>query len=301
MIAMVFLAGTLPDTLALTTNLLPVADTSLFQHNPNNNLGGMDAIISGTIALGDRSRGLVRFDPAAILPANATVTSASLNLSVNTARGLNQNYRLHRVLEDWGEGESAGGGGSVGVQGAPANANEATWNARFHPSVLWSTPGGQAGSDFAANASATATMGSSSLVLSSAGMATDVQLWLASPGTNFGWMLIIADEAPTLTASRIASREAGAGAASLTIEYTVTDTPAPATPPTISSPALEPGAIRFSFNAESNRTYAVEFRDSLTASNWAVLTNIPAQAADALIHITNSVEGVERYFRVRTP
>jgi hypothetical protein len=295
------LSGALTDALALTTNLAPVADTTLFEQNPNNNLGGMDVVISGTIGLGKRSRGLLKFDIAAALPANATVTSATLNLSVPVARGAGQNYLLHRVMQDWGEGVGLGGGGATGVQGAPANANECTWNARFHPAELWTSPGGQAGSDYIASASASATMGFSVLTLSSPDMVEDVQLWLDSPGTNFGWMLIIANEAPISTASRITSRDGAANAPMLAIEYTASGTPPAATPPTISNPVLEAGAIRFSFNAESNRAYTVEFLDSLTTANWGTLTNIPAQPADTTVHVTNTVAGIERYFRVRTP
>ncbi len=297
---MALVMATRPDCLALTANLVPSADTTLFQHNPDNNLGGMDVVIAGTIGFGDHSRALMKFDIAAALPAGATVTSATLNLNVPGARGFNQSYELHRVLKDWGEGGGLGGGGGIGVQGAPAIAGEASWNARFHPATTWATPGGQSGSDFNATASAFAIMGLSTLNFDSAGMAADVQAWLDSPGTNFGWMIMIANETTLSTASRIASREALTGAPTLTIEYTVSGEPPP-TMPVISTPVLESGAIRFSFNAESNHTYTVEFRDSLTTGTWAVLTNLPAQPANTTIHITNTVSSTERYFRVRMP
>lgn len=299
--ALVVIAAPLSETLALTTNLVPVADTSLFEQNPNNNLGGMDVVIAGTIALGKHSRALLKFDIAAALPANAAVSSVILNLSVAVAHGANQDYRLHRVLRDWGEGDGSGGGGGSSVQGGPADANEATWSARFHPGVLWTVPGSQAGSDYVATSSANATMGLSALTFSSLGMASDIQMWLDSPSTNFGWMLMIANEGLTGTASRIPSREAAVGMPRLSIDYSVSSTPAPPTPPTLSAPVLEAGNLRFSFDAESNRTYTVQFRDSLTAGNWAMLTNIPAQPANATIHITNAVVGAGRFFRVQTP
>ncbi|MCL4787452.1 MAG: DNRLRE domain-containing protein [Verrucomicrobia bacterium] len=300
-VAALGLATTVGNVPALTTNLVAVADTSLFEYNSDNNLGGMDAVISGTIALGARSRGLLKFDVASALPANATVTTATLNLSVPVARGFNQTYRLHRILKDWGEGRSSGGGGGTGVQGAPANPDEATWNARFHPNVSWGTPGGQSGSDYAESASASTTMGVSSMSFNASGLAADVQLWLASPATNFGWMLLIANELPASTASRIASRESPTGKPTLTVEYTIADQPAPVIPPLISNPVLEAEKIRFSFNAQSNRTYAIEFRDSLTTSNWTELQIIPAQPADTTLHVTNDVASPQGYFRVRTP
>jgi hypothetical protein len=290
-----------PKTLALTTNLTPTADATLFQHNPNNNLGGMDALISGNIVLGERSRALLKFDIAAALPANATVTAATLHLTVNVAKGANQNYGLHRLLKDWGEGGGSGGGGATGTQGAPANPNECTWNARFHPGVTWNVPGGQSGEDYVATASATTAMGVTALTFSTAGLASDVQDWLASPATNFGWMLIIANEALGGTASRISSRESAFNLPRLTIDYTVSGTANPPAPPTLSAPTLEAGFIRFSFNAESNQTYTVQFRNSFGSGDWSNLTNIPAQPTAATIHVTNAVSGVAGYFRVRSP
>src|ERR1041384_2382100 len=103
----------------LTTNLVSSADTGLFEQSPDNNLGGMTYVVVGTINLGKRSRGLFRFDVASALPANATVTSATLTLTVAVARGVNQTFELHRVLKDWGEGAGSGGGSGTGAQGAP--------------------------------------------------------------------------------------------------------------------------------------------------------------------------------------
>jgi len=85
----------------------------------------------------------------------------------------------------------------------------------------------------------------------------------------------------------------------LTIVYSVPASP-PA-PPNIFATALGGSAIRFSFKAQSNLTYRVEFLDSISVSNWNVLTNISAQATDHIVNITNTISSPERYFRVRTP
>jgi hypothetical protein len=71
--------------------------------------------------------------------------------------------------------------------------------------------------------------------------------------------------------------------------------------PAISAPTLDGNQIRFSFMAQSNFTYTVEYCDSLTAANWTMLTNIPAQPADGTIQISDTVSAAERYFRVRAP
>ena len=80
----------------------------------------------------------------------------------------------------------------------------------------------------------------------------------------------------------------------------VAQTPA-AQAPTAFAPARVGSQIRFSFMAQSNRTYTVEYCDSLTGTNWTTLTNIPAQPADGVIQISDSMTADERYFRVKTP
>jgi hypothetical protein len=129
-------------------------------------------------------------------------------------------------------------------------------------------------------------------------MVADLQLWLDQPGTNFGWILHVAG-GQAGSGRQLASREDPSFKPVLTVEYTGTQSPA--TPPTIFGTTLEAGTIRFSFNTESNRTYTVEFQDSLTASNWAVLTNIPVQPADTTIQITNTISSDARFFRAHTP
>jgi hypothetical protein len=282
------------------TNLTSSADTGLFEQSPDNNLGGMTITIAGTIGLGKRSRALMEFDVGAVLPTNATVTSATLLLNVPMAKGAGQTFELHRVLKSWVEGSGTGGGAGTASQGRLAVAGETTWNARMFPATLWGTPGGQANSDYLSAASATAIMDASSMTFSSAGMVADVQIWLASGATNFGWMIIIADEAILNSASHISTLEDTASPPNLTIAYTVPDS-APANPPNLFNLAAVGNQIRFSFSAQSNRTYAVEFKNAVTNGSWNVLTNIPALSADTTLHITNAISGGQRYFRVRTP
>ncbi len=68
-------------------------------------------------------------------------------------------------------------------------------------------------------------------------------------------------------------------------------------------PAPSPGQITFSFQfiVESNRTYAVESRASLSSGSWSALTNVPAQPADTAISILDAFAATNRYNRVRTP
>src|SRR4030095_6565569 len=71
-------------------------------------------------ATGFRRRGVIRFDVADVLPPGVIVTRAELRLVLNHSNPQAIEIGLHRVLADWGEGESASSGGS----GAPAAAGD---------------------------------------------------------------------------------------------------------------------------------------------------------------------------------
>lgn len=282
-----------------TTNLALVADTTLHSAFPDNNFGGSTTFTSGggrISGAAGQSRTLLRFDIAAHLPAGAKINSAQLTLTVSIVSDLNSTFNLHRVLAAWGEG--GGSPGSVPGQGTPAAAGEATWTHRLAPNTGWSGAGG----DFQGTASGSRLVaGLGSYTFSAPGMATDVQMWLDNPAANFGWLLRSQAETTAGTIRRFAGRASPANAPQLVIDYSLSTPLPPAVLPVLSGPAQVGNEIRFSFNAQSNRTYAVEFRDMLGVTNWSVLTNIPALPEDAMVHITNGISGSARYFRARTP
>ncbi|MBX3359233.1 MAG: DNRLRE domain-containing protein [Phycisphaeraceae bacterium] len=152
---------------------------------------------------GERRRALLMFDVASAIPAGSTVTSVQLKLHLSRTSTGNQTISVYRLTSDWGEGTS----NPDGNEGAGANATpgEATWETKFWPSVMWTTPG----SDKVVTASASRSIASTiaSYTWSSTAMlVADVQGWLANPATNFGWVLI-GNEATTHTAKRFDSRE----------------------------------------------------------------------------------------------
>jgi hypothetical protein len=280
---------------AQTIALHPVADTSLRDNVPNNNFGAAPDLPLGVAVPGaPRNRVLLKFDLAAI-PENATITSATLELSVVLTGTGPAVFGLHRALQDWGEGTK-----STVISGAPATEGEATWNVRFHPSTFWASSGGGAGTDYVELPSATGSLEGpgSRGAFNSEQMAADIRAWLADPGANFGWFVIAVNE-PAGTGKRVGSRENPSPELRplLTVEYTVAE------PQQLElfDTALTGNQIRFSFHAEPNRAYAVEFRDSLTAGGWDVLAELPEQPAAGDRHITNTISSVEGYFRVRTP
>lgn len=163
-------------------------------------------------------RALIRFDLGAI-PAGATITSAVLRLKMTKVPGFGQgadsSMALHRVNAAWTEGNK------TGANGAAASAGEATWNSRMHNTATWTAPGGL--SDVQVQASATTPVGSTAGVTynwGGAGVLADVQLWLANPAQNFGWMLKSTSEGTARTVRGFGSREAGPDAGMLEIGYT---------------------------------------------------------------------------------
>jgi spore coat protein A len=147
-------------------------------------------------------RAVIHFNIGAFIPAGSTINTASLQMRVsrvktNTLRATT----LHRLLADWGEGTSNAGQNEG--QGAPPTTNDATWNNRFDPATPWTTPGG----DFDGTATATVLISvTGAYAWSGVSVVADVQSWLDTPSSNFGW-LIRGDETTTETTKRLDSKE----------------------------------------------------------------------------------------------
>lgn len=148
-------------------------------------------------------RAAVRFDLSGI-PAGATLTGASVRLHLDQQIGQGFLMTLHKLTASWGEGTS--NAGQPGGAGTTPATGDATWTHRFHNTTLWGTPGG----DFVSTASSTYTIGSELSdpypVWTGSGLLQDVINWVASPASNFGWLLI-GDEVQTFSAQRFSSRE----------------------------------------------------------------------------------------------
>jgi spore coat protein A len=147
-------------------------------------------------------RALLAFDIAAAVPAGSVVNSATLTLYMSRTRTQNETVDLHKVLADWGEGTSDADG-EEGT-GTTATTGDATWSHRFWSTTPWTTPGG----DFDAAVSGSATVGGQNGFYSwtSAQMASDVQAWLDTPASNFGWV-VIGNEVGSRVVKRFESRD----------------------------------------------------------------------------------------------
>jgi hypothetical protein len=206
---------------AATVSIHPAADTTLQEAYPTYNYGDGVSFTAGGRRQGGRTRALLLFDIAGNIPAGSIINSVSLTLNVTAvpSGGLNSTFDLNRLLASWGEGNGSDHGGS------PAGAGQVTWNNRFGTSGSpWSTSGG----DFSSTTSASrsiAGLGSYTFA-STAGLVADVQAWLTSPASDFGWVLRSESEVTGTTIRRFGSRNSGASAPTLTISYTSIPEPA---------------------------------------------------------------------------
>ena len=186
----------------------PDKDNTMYEDSPGTNSNGSGSYLFAGLQAsnGWARRALLHFDVSSI-PAGSTVTSAHLSLTVTQTITGPDSFDLHRVTSDWGEAGSDAPGQEGG--GTTAQDGDATWVSAFHPFTSWV----QAGGDFAATLSATASVDAvgSTPVWSSAGMTADVQSWVDGVQPNFGWVLKHSDEIqPTPgvgNAKRFASRE----------------------------------------------------------------------------------------------
>jgi hypothetical protein len=159
-------------------------------------------------------RALVHFDVAGALPEDAIIDRVFLTLYENSNNAEPSDVSLHRVLADWGEGDSFsnGGGGAAAVEG------DTTWLHTFYEYDYWVHQGGH----FVPQASATETvLGNDFYDFQSTNhMVNNVRHWLNDPERNFGWV-IIGDEYIRGSVKRFASRNSGNSDQHpvLTVEY----------------------------------------------------------------------------------
>lgn len=246
--------------------LTPIADNTIYEGEVDNSNGsGPDIFVgrtSGTVDPPARDRrGLVRFDVSSI-PAGSTVTRVTLGLIVTRTppAPATPTVSLHRLLVDFGEGVSSGMG-----MGAPAAPGDATWVHRIAPNTAWGAGGGLAGTDYIAAASGSDSDG---LIGSTQGMEADVQAWVDTPASNFGWMLI-GGEGTAGSVRGYASRENNVASARplLSVAYL--------TPPDLTivksdqvDPVLPGGPITY--------TLSVRNGGETTASSIEVVDQLPA-------------------------
>lgn len=208
-------------------------DATIYSGSPSIANGAGQYLFAGRTNSGALRRALLHFDLSSI-PSDAVIVSATLSLHLTQAASGEHLVSAHRVLASWTTGSSdPTGNEGTGAAAAPADA---TWNSRSFgsPAMDWASAGG----DFASSASGFAPIGTELVrySISSAGLAADVQAWLADPSANHGWILL-GDEAVNQSARRFGSTDGSAEfAPTLEVEWTVI--PAPAAAPLLAIAGL---------------------------------------------------------------
>lgn len=292
-----FLLAAAPGVNADRAVLAPVADTTLFESTPNNNLGTSSLAVGATAHALD-ARALLGFDVSSI-PSNATVTSVILRFVVFRAPlggGQASLFRLHRFLSPWTEG--------TGVEsiGSPAEPGETTWLSQFHGSALWSQPGSAVDVDYSSTISSSVPVNpflsgeiDPYAFESTPELVADVQAWVSQMTTNHGWIVISSGEDTPATARRILSREDLNFPPLLEVDYTSP----PADPiPQFTSAAASNDSFELRFTVPSTYCYEVQYRESLVTTNWSSLTNVCAPVSDVQAVATDSLSSPQRFYRL---
>ena len=202
------ICGLLHETArAAVVTLNPIKDNTLYQSDTGSlSNGSGQYIFAGRTAQPNsisRRRAVFAFDIAGNIAPGVIIQNVTLTLHMSRTRSSTpRTLLLHRLLADWGEGSSDASGGEG--SGAPASSGDATWIHTFFTFVFWATPGG----DFSPTISSSQAVGGfgSYTWPSTPQLVADVQDWLDTPSTNFGWILIGVENVAT-TAKRFDSRE----------------------------------------------------------------------------------------------
>lgn len=266
----------------------PSADTALHKSAPDNNMGANGFVSAGATGEPSAVRALFRFDLASVIPQGSKVLGVRLRLTVTGIPSFNplpSTFEVRRVNQSWGEGAGAGN------LGAPAANDEATWNARFFPSLLWSSPGCAAPDDFVAVASSTVSVdGAGDYTFpSTSTLVADVQTWLDSAEANHGWILMSQSENLPRTARRFGSRES-ASPPSLMIDFLAS--------PAIDSITLVDGSIQLQFTAEADYAYDLQFKESLGNPDWHTLQSYDAQPVAGTVVASDPAANSVRFYRL---
>src|SRR6059058_6020915 len=146
------------------TVTLPSAGDSWIDEGAQNTNKGTDGHMHVLSTVSKLRRGVIQFDLSSI-PACASVTSATLRMTIENAGNASRTYGAHRVTASWTEG---------GV----------TW-LRRNSTTLWTSAGG----DFVAAPTDSVPTGTVNNVLLQWNVTPDVAAFVSGAATNAGWLV----------------------------------------------------------------------------------------------------------------
>jgi hypothetical protein len=186
-------------------SLEPSADATLYEGDGSLANGSGSYLFAGRTE--DRNgaverRAVLAFDVRGSIPAGATITAASLDVSVSRTVSGGQTVQLRRLTESWSEGPSDAPGEEGG--GATSQNGDTTWVHREFPNSGWASAGGSYSQTVSGSQQISGT--GPYTFASTAQMVADVQAWLDDDAMNFGWAMVMPSPG-TGSAKRFNSRE----------------------------------------------------------------------------------------------
>ena len=173
--------------LSAVTVQLPAAHDNTIYNVPAGDLSngsGNYIVTGGASDVASVHRGLVSFDvEGAGIPDGSTILDVVLSMNLSQSVGGAASVSMHRLLKAWGESASTGPDNEF--EGGPAFPFDATWLFSKFDGTVWSSPGG----DFSTTSASVATDAPGLYEWTGAGLISDVQQWVDSPGTEFGWLV----------------------------------------------------------------------------------------------------------------
>ena len=187
-----------------TVTITADKDNTISSTSPDRNAGAgsLRAGRTGSSGRNTIHRALLHFNLSSI-PAGSKINSATLTLSVTNVGNEPTGLALHKLTENWSEGE-------------------ATWSHAFFPDFTWTTEGGNFEPTVTAS---TGDVEIGSLVIPN--LTKDVQSWVNDSAGNYGWILRGTDEDKTSSAKLISSREQTDRQPVLSVTYTTTSVKVP--------------------------------------------------------------------------
>ncbi len=222
-----------PSSRADTLSLTPDADNTLYEDIAGSQSNGVGHyLFSGNTLMSSKRRALLHFNLSS-LPENATITAATITLTMSRGGSSPIPFSLHRATRAWGE-SSSDAENEEGI-GAPIQTGDAGWLHSIYPATRWSTPGG----DFLESPSTIALVSDLGPHTwpSTPTLISDLADMRANPNSNFGFLLLGDEFSNPPTAKRFNSRENPDAATrpTLTITYSI---PTPTTLAPIALAAL---------------------------------------------------------------
>ena len=209
-----------------TVTIVADRDNTLYQDGTGMLTNGLGTyLFAGRTGAGgeDIRRAVLHFDVAGAVMAGSTIGPVRLLMNLDQPKNNGtHDITLHRLTADWGEGSTNDMVMGQGI-GAAATTNSATWVHTFFDTASWATQGG----DFSPTASASETVATGTggtYIWNDPDLVADVQSWLDTPGTNFGW-LVLGNESSAPSAARFGTRENTGNEPTLCVEV-CTGTPA---------------------------------------------------------------------------